>query len=58
LGLAEEESVKLIAVTHGLTSSISRISFADFALRGGVTSVATTNSPAFSLFSSREAGSL
>ena len=57
-GCAEEESVKLMAETHGLTSSISLISLPVLAPRGGVTSVATTNSPFFNLLSSSETGSL
>ena len=57
LGRAEDESVKFIAVTYGLTDMISLTSLSVTAPFGGVTSVATTNSPARNFFSSSETGS-
>src|SRR5450759_60479 len=56
-GRAEDESVKLIAVTKGLTNSMPLISLSVLALSGGVTSVATTNSPSRNRLSKEETGS-
>ena len=57
-GVAEGESVKLIAATYGLTSSMFWISFLVAMVSGGATSEVTTNSPAFRRRSSSETGSV
>ena len=48
-GVAEALSVKLMAVTYGLTSSIFCISLLVDMHNGGAISQATTNSPALRL---------
>jgi hypothetical protein len=55
-GVAEGLSVKLIAAAYGLTISILETNFLVETVNGGATSLVTTNSPAFSLRSSSEAG--
>jgi hypothetical protein len=57
LGRADDESVKLIAVTKDFTDSMLLISLVMPLPEGGVTSVAITNSPDRNRRSSSEAGS-
>jgi hypothetical protein len=58
LGLADDESVKLITDTQGFTRAMSFMSLLVPELRGGVISVAITNFPARRLPSSTDTGSM